>query len=244
MSTKQNIPDGKNWRIINISPLLSSRTAVFPGDTPFLRKTGLSFESGNHLELSAITSTLHIGAHADAPSHYHPEGKKIHERSLEAYLGPVQVIRVHAAPRARIEVAHLQGVAILAPRVLFRTDSFPNANHWRDDFNSLSPALLDKLAAEGVLLVGIDTPSVDPSDSKKLEAHAALFRHDFAVLEGLDLSGVNDGLYTLVALPLNIENGEASPVRAVLLPEGLMRDSVSTSASHPRRAKESGGLSN
>ncbi|NBW81674.1 hypothetical protein EBR21_07955, partial [bacterium] len=103
-------------------------------------------------------------------------------------------------------------------RVLFRTNSFPDPEQWQDDFCSLSPELISDLAARGVMTVGIDTPSVDPHDSKDLESHQALLRHDVAVLEGLDLSKVPDGEYTLVALPLPLVGFEASPVRAVLLP--------------------------
>ena len=106
---------------------------------------------------------------------------------------------------------------IKAPRVLFRTDSFSKPDQWNDDFNSLSPELIDWLSSLGVRLVGIDTPSVDPSDSKDLPSHQALYRNDMAVLEGILLSEVPDGLYNLIALPLRIKGADASPVRAILL---------------------------
>lgn len=65
--------------------------------------------------------------------------------------------------------------------------------------------------------MGLDTPSVDPYSSKALESHNAIFRHDMAVLEGVVLTGVEDGVYTLIALPLKIQGSDASPVRAVLV---------------------------
>ena len=203
--------------IYDITPKISPRLGVYPGDQPFERKVAMSFEKGNHLELSSMLSTLHLGAHADAPSHYHAKGVSIEQRPLGYYMGAAQVVRIkNLAPRARVMPSHLR-VEILAPRILFDTMSFPDPEHWNSDFNSLSPELLNTLADQGVKLVGIDTPSVDPEDSKAMESHQVLFKRDFAVLEGLLLKNVPEGLYTLFALPLPIEGADASPVRAVLV---------------------------
>lgn len=207
-------------KIWDISPQISQRTAVFPGDQPFSREVSLSFPK-NHLTLSAIHSTLHIGAHADSSSHYHAEGRGIEARALERYLGQCQVIEVKILPGARIFPADVK-VEIEAPRVLFKTESFPDPNQWRDEFNSLSPELIEWLAEKGVWTVGIDTPSVDPFDSKGLESHQALFRADMAVLEGIVLGTVAPGFYTLIALPLALKDADASPVRAILLEKDLL----------------------
>jgi arylformamidase len=196
---------------------LSEKTAVFPGDVPFSREVSLSFEQGDHLTLSAIRATLHLGAHADSSSHYHTEGKGIHQRPLERYLGNCQVVQVSLSRGERILPVHLKGIAITEPRVLFRTGSFPDPETWNGDFNSLSPELVHFLADQGVALVGIDTPSVDPADSKGLESHQALFARDLAVLEGIILHQVKPGRYTLIALPLPLKDADASPVRAILL---------------------------
>lgn len=205
--------------LYDISPKLTSHTAVFPGDTPLQQKSLLSFESGHHLMLSALQSTVHIGAHADAPCHYHPEGEDIAARDIRRYLGLCQVVSVCSNhSKGRIFPDDLLGRRITAPRVLFRTNSFLDPNMWKDEFCSLSPELIVWLAGQGVVTVGIDTPSVDPHDSKQLESHQALYKHDVAVLEGLQLEHVPDGEYTLVALPLRLEGFDASPVRAVLLP--------------------------
>ena len=85
-----------------------------------------------------------------------------------------------------------------------------------ESFTALSPALAEHLAGAGTLLVGLDTPSVDPFDSKHLAAHHALFRNGVANLEGLVLDDVPPGLYELIALPLRLAGLDASPVRAVL----------------------------
>ncbi|MEK7691029.1 MAG: cyclase family protein, partial [Bdellovibrionota bacterium] len=112
--------------------------------------------------------------------------------------------------------AALNTEILSAPRVLIRTGSFPDPEKWNSDFWSLSPELVDFLAGQGVRLVGIDTPSIDPEADSELLSHAAVYRHGLAVLEGLVLTKVPDGIYELIALPLRLEGCEASPVRAVL----------------------------
>ena len=204
-------------RMIDISPTISPRTAVWTGDTPFSHEFLCRFDQGANLDLSTITTTVHIGAHTDAPSHYHPDGQTMEERPLELYYGSCQIISVDVPRGERIQPEHLNGIEITAKRVLFHTRSFPDPNQFTTDFNSLSPALIDHCAARGVRLIGLDTPSVDPYSSKALESHNAIARHDMAVLEGVVLTDVPDGVYTLIALPLKIQGSDASPVRAVLL---------------------------
>jgi arylformamidase len=203
-------------KILDISPPLSEKTAVFPGDVPFSRNVSLEFPK-NHLTLSSVTTTLHLGAHADAEVHYLANGKGVEARDLSLYLGDCQVIKVTLDPGARIMPKDLEGITVESSRVLFRTDSYTDPNRWTDFFNSVSPELIDFLAARKVKLVGIDTPSIDPAESKALESHAAVARHKLAILEGLVLTHVNPGRYTLVALPLPIVGADASPVRAVLI---------------------------
>jgi arylformamidase len=203
-------------RILDISPPITEKIAVWPGDVSYRREIALSMERGDHLDLSSIRTTLHVGAHADSPSHYRLDGTGIGERKLEFYLGPCQVMEVVIPRGERIHPRHLPD-DIRAPRLLLRTGSFPDPEHFNRDFNSLSPELVDHAHQAGVILIGLDTPSVDPFDDRALESHQALARRDMANLEGLVLTGVEPGSYTLIALPLRIPAADASPVRAVLL---------------------------
>ncbi|MEZ4319589.1 MAG: cyclase family protein [Myxococcota bacterium] len=212
-------------RLHDISPRIHPGTAVWPGDVPFSRAVALSIAGGDHLELSSITTTVHIGAHTDAPSHYVP-GAAIHERDPALYLGPCQVVTVDVPKGARIAPEHLQ-VPVTEPRILFRTGTFPDPDHFDRDFAALSPALVHHLADRGVRLVGIDTPSVDVCDDAELLAHHAIAERDLAILEGIVLDGVPDGTYTLIALPLPLERCDASPVRAMLLTE-IITDPLET----------------
>ena len=203
--------------LIDISPVINEELAVFPGDVPFVRGISLDLEEGDYLTLSSVQSTVHIGAHADAPSHYSTGGASIDARPLDLYFGPCQVVRVAADSGARIGPEAIPG-GIVAPRLLICTGSFPDPTTFNDDFVSLSPALVDYLAGQGVRLIGIDTPSIDPADSKAMESHGAAARHDMAILEGLVLDHVPAGRYTLIALPLKIEGADGAPVRAAFAP--------------------------
>ncbi|MGZ5280623.1 MAG: cyclase family protein [Pseudobdellovibrionaceae bacterium] len=209
-------------KVYDLTPKIHPGLAVFPGDVAFKRDVSMDFEKGQHLLLSSIQTTLHIGAHADSSSHYNAGGVGIEQRPLTSYFGPAQVIHVSTRSGSRIGVEDLRDKKIEAPRVLFRTNSFPNPEHWNADFMALSPELIQYLKSQGCVLVGIDTPSVDPQDSKALESHQALFQTGIAVLEGLILTKVPEGLYTLVALPLPIEGGDASPVRALLFEDAAL----------------------
>ena len=219
--------------IFDISPCVSARLGVFPGDTPFGLEPQLDFEKGHNLRLSKLTSTLHLGAHVDAPSHYAQEGVPMSEVSLFPYLGSCRVMTASSQRGARVSLEDLtfkgevvlghgipesQGnsMSVFPQRVLIRTASFPDPEKWNSDFCSLEPSVIETLAELGVVLVGIDTPSIDPEDSKDLPSHCAIARHKMAILEGVVLHGVPDGDYELIALPLRLEGADASPVRAIL----------------------------
>jgi arylformamidase len=201
--------------LIDISPLIDASIAVWPGDIPFQRSVSLDMTTGANITLSDVRTTLHVGAHTDAPNHYIATGDDIASRSLEYYVGACTVVQVDGARGRRMVPADVPAV-VLAPRVLFRTGTYPDPSKWNEDFASFSPELIDWLHERGVITVGIDTPSVDPFDSKLLEAHQVLARHDMANLEGLVLEHVAPGDYELIALPLRIRDADASPVRAVL----------------------------
>mgnify|MGYP003952619939 CR=1 FL=1 len=202
--------------LIDISPRISPRIGVWPGDTPFSREVLLDVESGDNITLSTIRTTVHLGAHTDAPNHYARDSADIADRSLEFYYGSCEVMRVRVGRGQRIQASDLPRPPS-TPRLILRTDTFPDPDDFNTDFASLSADLVTHLHNSGVRLVGIDTPSIDLFEDKVLESHNAVAQHDMAILEGVVLSHVEDGRYTLVALPLALEGADASPVRAVLI---------------------------
>jgi arylformamidase len=202
--------------LIDISPIVDASIKVWPGDTPFVQTVNSDMRNGANLTLSDIRTSVHVGAHADAPAHYVVDGIDIASRRLDYYIGRCVVLHIRVRRGERIMPEHLDGKIVSAPRVLLRTGTFPDPRRWNNDFASLSPALVDDFYQHGVMLIGIDTPSVDPFESKELEAHQAFARNDMAMLEGLVLDQVEEGEYELIAPPLRIRGADASPVRAVL----------------------------
>jgi arylformamidase len=203
--------------IIDISPPVSERSAVWPGDVPFRRSVQLDMHAGHNLTLSSMATTVHVGAHADAPSHYRRDGASIDQVDLEAYIGPCVVVSCQVPAGGLIEPAHCAAaLAGGARRILFRTGSQPDPERFNTDFAAFSPAAIEAMGKAGVVLVGIDTASVDPFASKELPAHQMLMKYGIRNLEGLALTGAADGEYELIALPLRLVGFDASPVRAVL----------------------------
>lgn len=203
--------------LIDISPRISPRIDVWPGDVPYKSHKSARLADGAGLDLGSLHTTYHVGAHTDAPQHYRLGGRDASRLPLDAYHGPCQVIEVRAQRGKRFAMGDLVQRPD-SPRLLFKTGTFPDPETWNDDFAAPEPALIDELGKAGVVLVGFDTPSTDLFHSKGLEAHQALFAHGMMNLEGLVLSHVDPGHYTLIALPLPLEDADASPVRAVLVP--------------------------
>jgi arylformamidase len=201
--------------LYDITPAITPKLAVWPGDTPLSREVLLDIARGDNITLSTLRATVHLGAHADGPNHYGKDASGIDERSLDHYIGPCQVLRVNIGRATRVAPAMLPG-DITAPRVLFATGTFPDPQNWNNDFAGLSVELVDFLHEHSVITVGIDTPSIDLFESKDLPAHKAILRHDMSILEGLVLKDVPEGMYELIALPLPLVGFDASPVRAIL----------------------------
>jgi arylformamidase len=202
-------------RIYDLTPVVSSRLRVWPGDTTLSREVLCDIARGDPITLSTLHATVHLGAHADAPSHYGADAPTIDQRDLRYYLGSCQVVRVPTARGELIQPTHFPG-PVAAERVILATNTYPDPEAFNENFAALSPEFVDWLHAAGVILVGIDTPSVDPFTSKDLPAHKRFLFHDMAILEGLALDGVPEGIYELIALPLRLEGFDASPVRAIL----------------------------
>jgi arylformamidase len=199
--------------IYDITPPITPKLAVWPGDTPPSREVLCDLNRGDTVTLSTLRATVHLGAHADGPIHYGKDAADIASRNLELYLGRCQVARVNTSRGQRVKLDRLE---IQAERFLLATGTFPNPENFNTDFAAYDPAFIDWLHERGVRLIGIDTPSIDLFDSKDLPSHKMVLKHDMAILEGLRLDHVPDGVYELIALPLKLVGFDASPVRAVL----------------------------
>jgi len=203
-------------KLWDISPPVHATSPVFPGDTAYSQHWMASIGPGCPVNVSAITLSPHVGAHADAPLHYDPEGAAIGAVDLNAFIGPCRVIHAIGCDPLIMPVHLAHAMDGLPERVLVRTykhmpqDAFDNA------LPAFAPETVTLLADRGVKLIGIDSASIDPADSKTLDSHQVIRQRGLRVLENLLLDGVPEGDYELIALPLKLTTADASPVRAVL----------------------------
>lgn len=200
----------------DISPPLRPGIPVWPGDTAYEEVRTWHLGPGCPVNVSRVTLSTHTGAHADAPLHYDAAGAPVGGLDLRRYLGPCRVVDARGAGPL-VEPRHVEpALAPAIARVLLRTYERAPRERWDPAFTALAPATAELLARRGVLLIGIDTPSLDTQDSKTMDAHKAVLRHGLSILEGLVLDEVEPGDYELIALPLALAGLDAAPVRAVL----------------------------
>lgn len=204
-------------RLYDISRTISPTLAVWPGDTPFRYEHVLRRREGASVNLTTLTLSAHTGSHADAPYHVLDGAPHPADLPLDPYLGPAHLVTV-SRRAGGITPQDLAGYDLRgARRVLLRTWVSECADEvWPQDFPYPTPDLVDWLAARGVILLGLDSPSVDAFDSADLPCHHRLWQYGMVHLEALRLVGMADGVYELIALPLKLAGVCGSPVRAVL----------------------------
>jgi arylformamidase len=208
--------------IRDISVAVRPGTPEWPGDVPFQCGWTARIGDGSSVNLSSVTSSPHVGTHADAPLHVHHDWPATDSLPLEAFLGAALVLDVSTAPDGplslRADDRRLEGIQ----RLLLRTGRSIASGTFPPDWPVLDAECAAGLAERGLRLLGVDAPSVDKRESKSLPVHHALFGGGAFVLENLDLGGVREGTYELVALPQRLVGLDAAPVRAVLLSPGSL----------------------
>ena len=214
--------------IFDISRALSDQIAPWPGDTPFHFELKWKMAEGATVNVGAINMGVHNGTHADATFHFDESGDPIERMPLDAYVGAAVVVdltKLFARAKDDLDRGRQIGVADLqafsasleqAPRLLLKTGVWKDSNIFPDWIPVIAPDVPEWLRERRVKLLGMDLPSVDPIEAKKLTNHYALAAARIAIVESLDLSEVEAGIYHLSALPLKIDGGDAGPVRAIL----------------------------
>jgi arylformamidase len=178
--------------------------------------------AGCSVNLGQISLSIHTGTHVDAPYHYDSRGVTVEHLPIETLMGPAWVADVRG--RDIIRRADLGAFELeRTPRVLLRTDAWLDRGRFPASIPVMDPALINWSHQAGVLLVGVDVPSVDSIDSKDLPNHHALGKCGIVIVESLDLSEVPVGAYELVVLPLRLVGADGSPVRAILMQDGADR---------------------
>lgn len=199
--------NGTKLNIIDISSVLVD-APVYPGDpVPSVKKI-FDIEKGDDYSLTLLSTGLHAGTHIDAPSHYIRGAEGIDEIPLQTFIGPCRVVFVNEfVTGASIEQMYLYN----CQRLILKGNGK----------SSLMAAAAEELVAAGVKLVGIDSQSIS-TGADQAAVHMTLLDGGCCVLEGLDLSGVDEpGDYFLFAAPVKVGGTEAAPARAVLIKDYL-----------------------
>src|SRR5712691_1614103 len=209
-------------QIIDISRSLAGNLAPWPGDTPFDYALVGRLAEGSSVNLGRMITSVHSGTHADAFFHFDDDGLTIDRFEPERYLGPAVVVDL-SEKFAGFSIASLGEItsedleaSAAAPRLLIKTGAWPDSTKFPEAIPVLAAGVAEWMQSRGVKLLGLDLPSVDAIDSKELRNQHALAAAEIAIVEGVDLSEVEAGLYSLAALPLKIIGGDGGPVRAIL----------------------------
>jgi len=208
--------------IHDISLTIHPNLPTWPGDPKIELQRISKIEDGADANVTHLSATVHVGTHVDAPYHFlGGEAETVESLPLEILTGPARVVALLNVA-ADITAADLEAADIPAGtmRLLLKTR---NSDWWaagekafREDFAALDAEAAEWLAARGVRLVGVDYLSVAPYRAAA-PTHRILLEAGIIAVEGLDLSAVAPGEYTLYCLPLKIQGSDGAPARAILV---------------------------
>lgn len=202
---------------VDVSVVIRTGMVHWPGDPSVSIERVEDIDKGSTATVSRISMGAHTGTHIDAPLHFIRGGAGIEAMPLNAVAGPARVIGIKDAQSVKVEELERHDIRA-GERILFKTR---NSSLWRkggfqEDFVYLSTDAAEYLVARRVMTVGIDYLSVGGFHKNGTEVHRILLGGGVWIIEGLDLSAVDEGSYELVCLPLMIEGAEAAPARAML----------------------------
>lgn len=199
----------------DISLPICAETPVWPGDVPVEINRMWEIEKGAAVNLGSVRMSLHTGTHTDAPFHTQSDGSDIASLDIAPYIGAARVIDLSG--KSTIEAGDFVGVDFeAAPRILLKTGGQMNGEVFPERFPVMSPEVPSFLSAKGVVLIGLESPSVDDFHSKDMRNHLELNRLNIRIIESLNLENVPEGVYELIALPLKLCGADGSPIRAIL----------------------------
>src|SRR5699024_4127176 len=178
-------------------------------------ETPVTKEMSGSVNIGRITTSTHTGTHIDAPFHFMNDGKRILDLDINRFIGPCIVLdigEVDTIDREALESAGITKTERLHSKTALRN----RPQHFPEEVRGITQDGAACMKEYGVLLGGVDVPSVDPITSKTPDGHHALYENDIYTLENVMLDHVETGYYEMAALPLALEESDGSPTRAVI----------------------------
>jgi arylformamidase len=206
-------------RLIDVSVLLTPDIATYPGNPPFEITPVHRLAAGDSANNSRLTMGTHTGTHVDAPKHFIDDRPGVDAMSLDLLIGRARVVDMPV--RGGITAKHLEDAGLREDiRVLLRT---PNSKLWNnpkepfhEEYTHLTGDAAKFLVDQGVKVVGVDYLSVEKFHSPAHPAHHALLGANVIIIEGLNLSEAEPGVYEMYCLPLKVKGADGAPARVVL----------------------------
>lgn len=205
--------------LFDISLTIAEDLPVWPGDPKIELKKISKIEDGEEANVTHISACVHIGTHVDAPDHFLGNGQTVENLPLDLLVGAAFVAEILVD--GQVSAVDLQSVTIPegTKRLLIKTANSQlwaeSAKEFKSDFIALEADAAAYLVSQGVEVVGVDYLSVAPF-SDPAPTHRILLEAGVLVIEGLNLSGIEPGKYTLLCLPLKISGSDGAPARVLL----------------------------
>ncbi len=209
-------------KMYDVTVPLQAAMPVYPGDAPFRIRPVAQLRKGDPFNILALSLSSHTGTHVDAPYHFEANGVTIDQMPLEVFYGPSVVRDVGEADEVTEGTLEALDIPPGTQRLLLKTR---NSRLWADpsfheEFVAVTPRGARWLVERGLRLVGVDYLSIEAFGAREFPTHHTLLQAGVAIVEGLDLSQVPPGAYTLLCLPLRLAGGDGAPARAVLIASG------------------------
>jgi arylformamidase len=204
-------------KLLDVSVPLAAGMPAYPGNPEFELQPLKRIAQGGSSNVSRLVLGTHTGTHVDAPSHFIDDAASVDELSLELLLGRARVVEI--THRGGIGAGDLAVAGLRENlRVLLKTSNSAlwNTGVFHDDYTHLTESGARYLVEQGVKVVGIDYLSIEQFKKPGAPAHRMLLSNGVIIIEGLNLTGAEPGLYDMYCLPLPVSGGDGAPARVVL----------------------------
>ncbi len=204
-------------RIYDISVDVRMGMHTFPGDPRFKSRQLKTLENDQY-QLHQISLGNHTGTHVDAPSHFLKDGATVSELPLEILNGRVRVVEIH--DKTKVDVSELTNLVRVDDfRILFKTRNslfWGSKKNFQRKYIYLTLEASIYLVENGIKLIGFDYLSVEEYGNTEFPVHRYLLGNEVILIEGLNLSEVEEGDYEMSCLPLKLSDMDGAPARVIL----------------------------
>jgi arylformamidase len=206
-------------RLYDVSLPISNDLPVWPGDSAVSLVMTASILNGDKCNITQLQMGTHAGTHIDAPYHFLKDGATVDVIPIETFIGPCLVVELDSdtlIEKKDFLKCNLNGHS----RILIKTKNSErwakNITSFDKDYVALGIEAAQYLVENNTLLVGIDYLSIESFQSDDKPVHKLLLKYNITILEGLNLSEVNAGVYELICMPLKLQGCEGAPARVLL----------------------------